>query len=188
MMLLDILLVLLIVVIIALTAMEGLVRSAFMLFSFYLLTILVGMLIAGLNLAQALADAVISSLGTGPTTPSFYQGIMFIGVLIVAWIITVVMIRMGLRDTSIQMLGWGDNVLGTLLGFVLALALAAVVCNSWGVIVADRWQPDRIWLPMRVAFESSAVRPFMMRVLLVYRRALFPFAGTGYPVFFIPQG
>lgn len=186
-MVLDILLILVIVIVIALTAMEGLVRSAFMLFAFYLLTILVGMLIAGLNLAQALGDAVISALGNGPRTPTFYQGIMFIGVLLVGWFITVVMTRMALQDAKIQMLGWGDNVLGTLVGVILALALAAVVCNSWGVIVADRWQPDRTWLAMRLAFEGSALRPFMMRILLIYRRALFPFA-SGYPIFFTPQG
>jgi hypothetical protein len=87
----------------------------------------------------------------------------------------------------IKALAWGDNVLGTLLGVVLGLALAAVICNSWGVIVADRWQPDRVWLTLRSAFETSALRPFMMRILLVYRQALFPFAGPGYPIFFIPQ-
>ena len=187
-MILDILLILVIVLIIAVTAMEGLVRSAFMLFSFYLLTMFVGMLIAGLNVAQILGDTVISALGNGPSTPTFYQGLMFLGVLIVAWFISVVMIRMALQDTAIKALAWGDNVLGTLLGVILALALAAVICNAWGVIVADRWQPDGAWVTLRMAFERSALRPFMMRILLVYRQALFPFSGPGYPVFFVPQG
>ena len=187
-MVLDILLILVIVLIIAITAMEGLVRSAFMLFSFYLLTMFVGMLIAGLNLAQILGDTVISALGNAPTTPTFYQGLMFLGLLVVAWFVSVVIIRTALQDTAIKALAWGDNVLGTLLGVILALALAAVICNAWGVVVSERWQPDRTWLALRMAFETSALRPFMMRALLVYRQALFPFAGVGYPVFFVPQG
>ncbi len=187
-MLLDILLLLVLVIVIALSASVGLIRSLFMLFAFYILSIIVGLLVSGLNLAQALGDAVIASLGEGPTTPTFYQGAIFLGVLLVAWAITVVITQMAIQDASIQVLGWGDNVLGTLVGAVLALMMVALICNCWGVAVADRWQPDDVWRSMRAAFEGSALRPFMMRVLLVYRATLFPFAGSGYPIFFVPQG
>lgn len=187
-MLLDILLVGMVVILVTIASLEGFVRSAFMLLAFYILTILVGMLIAGLNLAQAMGDAVITSLGDGPTTPSFYQGILFLSVLTVGWGVTVVLTRMALQDATLEFLGWGDNVLGMLMGVVLGLTFAALFCNSWGVIVADRWQPDRSWLAMRIAFEGSVLRPFMMRVLLIFQRTLFPFGASGYPVFFVPQG
>lgn len=185
---LDILLMLIIVGLVVFCASEGLVRSATALLGFYILCIVVGMLVVALNLAQLLGDVVISSLGDAPRTPVFYQGLIFVAILIPAWLVVVVIICVSLEDVSIKILSWGDNVLGTLVGVVLALVVAAVICNSWGVFVSQRWQPDRVWLPMRVAFESSALKPFMMNVLLAYRKALFPFAGSGYPVFFVPQG
>ena len=95
---------------------------------------------------------------------------------------------MALGDTSIRSLRWVDNVLGTLLGIVIALVFAAVICNAWGVIVAERWHPYATWASMRTTFQSSGLRPFMMDVLLIYRRLLFPFAASRYPIFFQPQG
>ena len=187
-MILDILLMLIIAGLVAFCTSEGLIRSASILFGFYILCILVGMLVVALNLAQILGDVVIGALGNGPRTPIFYQGLIFVLILVPAWLIVVVIIHMSLEDASIKILSWGDNVLGTLVGVVLALVVAAVICNSWGVLVSQRWQPDRVWFPMRVAFESSALKPHMMKVLLAYRRALFPFAGPGYPIFFVPQG
>lgn len=187
-MVLDILLMLIVFGLVAFCASEGLVRSATMLLGFYILSMLVGMLVQALNLAQLLGDVVISTLGDAPRTPVFYQGLIFILILIPAWLFVVVIVRMGLEDVSIKILSWGDNVLGTFVGVVLALVVAAVICNSWGVFVAQRWQPDRVWLPMRAAFETSVLKPYMMNVLLAYRRVLFTFAGTGYPVFFVPQG
>jgi len=187
-MVLDILLLLIIVGLAALCTAEGLIRSAVMLIGFYLLCIIVGMLIAGLNLAQLLGDAVIQSLSNAPRTPVFYQGLIFLVVLMPAWVILVVVARMALQETSIKILAWGDNLLGALIGVLLGLVVASVICNAWGVFVAQRWQPDRTWLILRAAFEGSALRPYMMSVMRGYQRWLFPFAGTGYPVIFVPQG
>lgn len=186
-MVLDILLMVIIVGVVAFCTAQGLARSAAMLLGFYILCILVGMLVVGLNLAQLLGDIVIGSLGDAPRTPVFYQGLIFVLILIPAWLIVVVLIRFSLEDAAIKVLSWGDNVLGTFVGVVLALVVAAVICNSWGVLVAQRWQPDHTWRSLWAAFESSALKPYMMNVLLAYRRTLFPFAGPGYPVFFIPQ-
>lgn len=187
-MVLDILLILIVVGLVAFCTAEGLIRSFTILLGFYLLSMLVGMLIVAMNLAQLLGEIVISSLGSAPRTPVFYQGLIFVLILIPAWVIVVILIRMSLEGASIDFLSWGDNVLGALVGVLLAVVVAAVLCNSWGVLVSQRWEPDRVWLPMRLAFESSALKPYLMRALLAYRRALFPFAGSGYPVFFIPQG
>ena len=187
-MVLDILLLLIIVGLVAFCASEGLVRSATILLAFYMLCMLVGMLVQAMNLAQLLGNVVIGALGDAPRTPVFYQGLIFVLILMPAWLIVAVIIRMSLENASIKILSWGDNVLGALVGVVLALVVAAVICNSWGVVVSQRWPPDRVWLPLRVAFESSALKPYMMDVLLAYRRALFPFAGPGYPIFFVPQG
>ena len=41
--------------------------------------------------------------------------------------------------------------------------------------------------PTLATINDAALKPYMMNVLLAYRRTLFPFAGPGYQVFFIPQ-
>jgi hypothetical protein len=185
-MVLDIIILIVIALIIALAAAEGLARTLIMAFGFYLLTILLGVLVVAFNLAQALGDIVLSSL-SGPTSPSFYQGIIFLLLLIPAFGLLLVFSHIALSDTSIEVLGWMDNVLGTLVGIGLALVFAAIFTNSWGVIVSERWRPFDTWVAMRTAYDASALRPFMLRILIFYRRLLFPFASSGYPVFFVPQ-
>jgi hypothetical protein len=186
-MILDILLLVVIVVLIGLSAAEGLVRSLVMLFGFYLLCILIGMVIVGFDIAQVLSDAVLSSMEATSFTPTFYQGAVFIGFLVPAFAILIVVSHSGLEGASLAVLKWGDNVLGTVVGVLLALAFAAVLCNAWGVIVSDRWAPDDVWRQMRQVWDQSVLRPYMLSVLRIYRRTLFPFGVSGYPVFFIPQ-
>jgi hypothetical protein len=186
-MILDIILLIIIALFIALAAAEGLVRTLIMSFGFYLLTILLGILVVAFDLAQALGNAVLSSL-QGPTSPFFYQGMIFLALLIPSFAILLLLSHAALSDTSIEVLGWMDNVLGTLLGVGLALVFAAIVCNSWGVIVSQQWRPFDTWVAMRTAYDGSALRPYMMNILVFYRRLLFPFATSGYPIFFVPQG
>lgn len=187
-MLLDVILLLLMVVLIAFAAASGLVRSLVMLLIFYVLCLLLGMGIVGLNLAQTLGDAVITSLGQGPRSPIFYQSIIFIALLIPFFIVAALLSGAALEDSAIRALRWGDNVLGTLVGIVLALAFAAVVANAWGAIVSTRWEPMTTWATLRAAYEQSVLRPLLLPVLTIVRRALFPFALSEYPVFLIPQG
>ncbi|MGC9349839.1 MAG: CvpA family protein [Anaerolineae bacterium] len=186
-MVLDILILVVIAVLIALAAAEGLIRTLIMTFGFYLLTILLGMVVVAFNLAQALGDAVLNSL-QGPTSPFFYQGMIFLALLIPSFVILLVISHFALSDTSLEVLGWLDNVLGTLLGIGLALVFAAIVCNSWGVIVSQQWRPFNTWVAMRAAYDGSVLRPYMLNILVFYRRLLFPFATSGYPIFFVPQG
>lgn len=186
-MLLDILLLLLIVGIIAFAAAEGLVRSVIMILGFYILSILLGMILVGFDLAEALVRTVTSSIAGGPAAPSFYQGLVFIGLMIPSFIILVILSHIAFQDTTVAALGWLDNALGTLIGVFLALAVGAVFCNAWGVVVSTRWQPDDTWRALRLVWETSVLRPYMMSILSTYRGLLFPFAMSGYPVFFIPQ-
>jgi len=185
---LDIVLLIVMAALIGLAAAEGFVRSLAMLLLFYLLTLLLGVLAVAFDVASLLNDLIVTSLASGPTTPLFYQGLLFVGLLIPGFIIAVMLSHSALDDTAIKPLKWFDNVLGTLVGVVLALVFAAVLCNAWGVIVSERWNPAETWLSMRTVFQGSALRPFMMRILRLYRVALFPFSASGYPVYFIPQG
>ena len=181
-MILDVVLLMVMIAIIGLAAAEGLVRALMMALIFYVLSVVVGVAALSLDAAQVLGNAVITSMG-GPRTPYFYQGIL----LIPGFVVSVQMLHLALDETGIPVLGWGDNVLGTLTGIVLALVFAAVLCNAWGVIVRQRWNPYDTWLAMKTTYASSVLRPLLMRVLVLYQKLLFPFALSGYPVFFVPQ-
>ncbi len=185
-MILDVILILAIGGITIVAAAAGLVRALVMLFVLYLLSIVLGMLVVALNLAQLLSDLVLGSLG-GIHTPFFYQGLIFIALLIPAFVGAMALTNLSLGDTSIAKLKWLDNLLGTAVGIVVALVFAAVLCNAWGVIVRDQWAPYTTWLSMHTIFGTSALRPYMMIILRIYRRTLFPFALSAYPIFFIPQ-
>jgi hypothetical protein len=187
-MVLDVLLLLLIVTIIIVASAEGLVRTLLMAFILYMLSIILGVMASTMGMANFLNDLVVGSIGSAQRTPLFYQGIIFVGILVPAFIGGVVGGHLALGNTSIHTLKWVDNVLGTLLGIVVALVFAAVICNVWGVIVAERWHPYATWANMRTTFQSSALRPFMMDVLRIYRRLLFPFVASRYPIVFEPQG
>lgn len=186
-MILDILLVVIIALVIALAAAEGLARSLVMLIGFYLLSMLLGMLIVGFNVAQVLANAVLRSIG-GPQSPFFYQGFIFLALLIPGFILLLILGHIALEDATIKGLGWIDNLLGTLVGVALALVFAAVICNTWGVIVAQQWRPFNTWIALRLAYDTSVLRPYMMNILRFYRGLLFPFSVSGYPIFYVPQG
>jgi hypothetical protein len=187
-MLLDVILLLLIVILTAFAAASGLVRSLVMLLILWVLCLLLGMGIVGLNLAQSLGDVVIGSIGQGPRSPVFYQSLMFVALLIPFFIVAALLSNAALENTAIKPLRWADNVLATLAGLALALAFAAILANAWGAIVSTRWQPVNTWATLRTAYDQSVVRPLLRPVLTIVRHALFPFALSEYPVFLIPQG
>jgi hypothetical protein len=186
-MVLDILLLIIVAAIIALAAAEGLARSLVMLFGFYLLSLLLGIVIVAFNIAEALNNLIIRSMGNQARSTVLYQGLIFLGLLIPAFVIAVIISHYAVSREGESRLQWLDNVLGTLVGVGLGLVFAAVVCNTWGVMVSTRWRPFDTWIAMRLAYDSSFFRPFMLNVLNVYRKLLFPFALSGYPIFFIPQ-
>jgi hypothetical protein len=171
-MILDVLLLLLMATIIVVATAQGFVRALVMALLFYLLSILFGMTMAGSGWAYSLND----------------QGTLFATVLVFTFAAGILLSHFFLGKTRIRQLKWGDTILGMLVGVMVALAFAAVICNAWGVIVRQPWRPWQTWLTMRITFQSSGLRPLMMDVLRLYRRMLFPFAASGYPIFFRPQG
>ena len=187
-MLLDILLLLVIAGIVALSAAEGLARSAVMLVIFYLMCIILGLTVSAFNLGQVLSNAVPgSAAGQAFRNPGLSQGIVFLGLLVPILIFAALLSHATLEDAQIRALGWGDNALATVVGSVFALAFAAVLCNVWGLIVSVPWAPVATWQTMRSTYDQSVLRPVMLQLLLVYRHALFVFSTSGYPPFFVPQ-
>ena len=186
-MVLDIILLVVGAGIIALAAAEGFVRALMLLFGFYLSSIAVGMLILGFDLVTSLTDIILGSVGGSGVNPVLYQPVIFLGLLIPAFILTYILSHIAFRDTQLTRLRWVDNLLGTLVGALLAVLLMAILCNTWGVLVSERWQPAQTWRQMFTHYHTSALRPWLNRVLVTYRGAVFPFQVRTYPVFFIPQ-
>jgi hypothetical protein len=184
---LDLMLLLVIAGIIAFCAASGLARSTVMLVSFYLLCILLGLTVVTFNFAKLLGNAFGLAANQPAQSRPIAQSITFIAILLPTYAFVVILSHTTLDGAQIRLLGWGDNALGTVIGAVLALAFAALLCNVWGVVVSRPWEPSRAWATMFAQYHHSALRPFLLRMLLIYRRTLFPFRASGYPVFFVPQ-
>jgi hypothetical protein len=184
---LDLFLLLVIAGIIALSAAEGLARSAVMLVTFYLLCILLGLTVVAFNAGELLSSAISLAPNQPAQSEAIAQSVIFVAILIPTFAFAAVLSHTTLEDAQVGFLGWGDNVLATVLGALLALAIAAVLCNVWGVLVSTPWSPAPAWVRMRTVYDQSILRPVLLRLLLVFRRTLFPLAASGYPVFFVPQ-
>jgi hypothetical protein len=186
-MLLDVFLLLVAVGVIALAAAEGVVRAFFLLLSFYMLCVVIGMMILGFDIVSNLTDAIIGSISQGAVNRKLYQSTIFLGLLIPLTVLAYALSHITFKETQLTKLQWGDNVLGTFVGALTAILIMAILCNTWGVLVSERWQPQRTWRTMWIEYQTSILRPWLNRVLVTYRGFVFPFEVRAYPVFFIPQ-
>jgi len=184
---LDLLLLLVIAGIIAFAAAEGLARSAVMLVTFYLLCILLGLIVVTFDVGALLGGAINPGPSQASGNNAIAQSVIFMGILLPTFAFAVLLSHSTLEGAQVAFLGWGDNALGTVIGVILALAFAAVIVNVWGVVVSTPWEPYGTWSRMWSMYDQSILRPILLRLLLVFRRALFPLAASGYPVFFVPQ-
>jgi hypothetical protein len=186
-MLLDVFLLLVAVGVIALAAAEGVVRAFFLLLSFYMLCVVIGMMILGFDIVTTLTDTIVGSMGSGAINRTLYQSTIFLGLLIPLTILAYVLSHITFKETQLTKLKWGDNVLGTFVGALTAILVMAILCNTWGVVVSKRWQPQQTWRTMWIEYQTSILRPWLNRVLVTYRSFVFPFEVRAYPVFFVPQ-
>ena len=186
-MFLDIFLLLVAVGVIALASAEGVVRAFFLLLSFYMLCVVIGMMITGFDVVTSLTDAIVGSIGEGAINRKLYQVTIFLGLLIPLTVLAYVLSHITFEDTELTKLQWGDNILGTVVGALAAILIMAILCNTWGVLVSERWQPQRTWQRLRYEYQTSILRPWLNRVLVRYRSFVFPYQVRRYPVFFVPQ-
>jgi hypothetical protein len=187
-MVLDIFLLLVAVGVIALASAEGVVRASILLLCFYMLCVVIGLMILGFDIVTSLTDLIVGSIGSGgAVNRKLYQSTIFLGLLIPLTGLAYALSHITFKDTQLTKLKWGDNILGTLVGVLTAILVMALLCNTWGVIVSERWRPQRTWQRMWYEYQTSFLRPWLNRVLVTYRGFVFPFEIRAYPVFFIPQ-
>ncbi len=184
---LDILLIIVGLSILILSAMQGLIRSLVMIFGFYITTSVAGFLTLGTDIIQNLMRGITEVLEAPVPNLPLSQSFIFLGVGVPMFVVIYFVSKMAFEDTAVKELGGFDNVLGLLTGGILAILVMAVLCNTWGVIVSQQWQPVGTWQSMRGAYVASQLKPFLHQILLIYDLLLFQFRFTGYPPFFIPQ-
>ncbi len=185
---LDYILIVIGILVIALSATQGLVRVFIMFLAFYMVCVVAGMATLAGEVIQNLAASLSEQLGGAAPPLPMAQVFVFLGLGIPLYIGAYFLSRAAYADTSLPELGGFDNVLGAILGIVLAVVLMAVACNTWAVAAnAPRLQGGGFWLEMKAAFTYSTLRPYMMQVIRLYREALFMFKFVEYPVFFTPH-
>ncbi len=185
---LDVLLILIGVVVIGLSATQGLLRVLMMFLIFYVLCVAAGMATLAADIVQGLGTAVTGMLEAAPPSLEMAQVFVFLGLLIPLFVGAYFLTKVAFADTTLPKLGGFDNVLGAVVGIVLALLIMAVLFNTVGVAVNAPRRATPGWTSVRTAFYYSMLRPYMMDVIRMYRPMLFMFMFIDYPIFFTPQG
>jgi hypothetical protein len=182
---LDGFLILIGITIVLLCAMEGLLRSFILLLSFYFIVSGAGAMTLATN-AFRNAIVAISRAGGGTGVPNLTiaKTIAFAGVAFPLFILAYILSRMVFPETELPKLKVFDNILGLLVGVILALIVMGVIYGTWGTAVSVQWGNRQAWNTMKVAHVYARLRPMMQQVLAYFRPILLLFRFTQYPPFF----
>ena len=184
---LDGLLILLGLIVIILCTMDGFLRAVVTLVSFYLITTGTGLLTLATDMLHGIARSLASVVGGHVPSMLLTQTVIF-AVLTVPLFIGAYFIGKTLfRETALPKLQVLDNILGAIVGIVLALVIMALIYNTWGVAVSVRWQNAQTWNSMRMAYYGSFLRPYLREILVTSRPLFLMFQFTEYPPFFSLQ-
>jgi uncharacterized membrane protein required for colicin V production len=111
---------------------------------------------------------------SGPNR-SLVEGAMFMGLFTLFFVICYVIIHVSFPVTNLPKIGFLDNVMGFLLGLIVAAVIVAVLHNAIGVMVKERWVDQIAWVRMRNSFYASPLQPFSRTVMNIYGRLFAPF-------------
>lgn len=117
----------------------------------------------------------------GPNT-SATEGLMFIGLFILFFVIGYVVVHASFPVTKLPKLGFLDFVMGFLLGAIIAAVIVALFQNAVGVMVREQWTNYNSWANIRRDFMTSPLRPLSRQLLGIYRWLFAPFFRTLPPV------
>ncbi len=181
---LDGLLILLGAIVIIVCAMDGLLRAVIMLVSFYIITTATGMITLATEVLRGIAVSLVSVVGGRVPSLTITQTIIFVALTAPLFIGIYFISKVIFRDTTLPKLQVLDNILGAIIGIVLALLIMALIYNTWGVAVSVRWQNTQAWYSMRNAYAGAFLRPYMRQMLAIFRPWFFMFSILDYPPFF----
>lgn len=184
---LDGLLVLLGLIVIILCTMDGFLRSVVTLVSLYLITTATGLLTLATDMLHGVARALAEVVGGRVPNMVMTQTVIFVVLTVPLFIGAYFIGKMLFRDTALPKLQVFDNILGAIVGIVLALIIMALIYNTWGVAISVRWQNVQTWNSMRMAYFGSFLRPYLRETLITFRSLFVMFSFLEYPPFFTLQ-
>lgn len=176
--LLDPLLVLIVVGMVLLGAAQRFLRSIFLLGALYISTL------TGALFYKDLAHRLQL---VGGKTPALMEGIVFLVLFYLLFIIFFFVLRSAFPDTRLMKLGFLDAVLGAVVGAVLGLLMAGMTLNTFGVMVSKNWEPRHTFLMLQLAYTGSGMRGILGTVTSLYAYLFYPFFwGSGFPLVLVP--
>ncbi len=184
---LDGLLILIGVLVIIFCTLDGFLRAIVTLVSFYLITTATGLLTLATDMFHDIARSLTELVGGRVPSMVMTQTVIFVVLTVPLFIGAYFIGKVLFKETSLPKLQALDNVLGAIVGIVLATLIMAVTYNTWGFAVSIRWHNVAAWYNMRVAYTGSFLGPYLREILLTYRPLYFVFRFIEYPPFFMLQ-
>lgn len=159
-------------------AFAGFVRAVFSVVTLWAATLLS---------AALYQEAAFRMQALAGDNPVLFRGIVFDVLLVIVLVAGFILTRVAFPVTKLPKLGFLDNLLGLLLGVVIAVVLISLLNNTFGVMVIEMWDEDRTgWTRLRTYYLASQLRPYTMSVLQAYRWLFAPFF-RGLPPVLYPQ-
>ncbi|MBN1260610.1 MAG: CvpA family protein [Anaerolineae bacterium] len=174
----DLLFVLLGLMIVVFAVLQRFIRTILM---------LVGAYIAALSSGLLYRPAAfrLEAIGQGS---AWFEGIMFMLLFLIVFMVFFIITKVGYPDTSLPKLGFFDQVLGGILGIVVALIVLAVLYNGLGVMVERQWMPYATYANISAVRSSAALGPVFRTVMQFLGYAYFPFFfSVGFPPALVPR-
>lgn len=165
--------------VIALFTFARLVRALLGLVELWMAALLSGLLY------QELAFRLQALTGRNPVLG---RGLVFDILLLLFFAAGYVSTRVAFPVTKLPALGILDNLLGLLLGAMIAILLVALLVNSLGIMTSERWPTNPTgWGRLRAVYVTSRLRQLTAPILRVYGWSFVPFF-RGLPPALAPQG
>jgi hypothetical protein len=164
--------------VIVLCVFDRLVRSLFTLVALW----------AGTLLSAAVySDVVFRLKAVTGSNPILSRGLVFDILLVLFVIVSYVLVRVAFPVTKLPKIGILDHLMGLVIGVVVACILVALIVNSMGVMVQERWETNEDgWAKLRASYLGSGLRPYTSQILAGYSWAFVPFF-RGLPAVLVPQ-
>lgn len=111
--------------------------------------------------------------------PPLVRGIMFDVLLVIFVVVGFILIKVAFPVTKLPKLGILDHIMGAVLGAIVAIVIVALITNSMGVMVMDRWEANEEgWAKLRTTYMRSGLRPITSPFLSAYSYLFYPFFRT----------
>ncbi len=176
--LLDLLLLIVGVLLVLFMATQRFIRALIMIFGVYLSTLIAALLY------KPVADR-LSDLSRG--APNFLEGTIFIILLALMFIIYFFVMRASFPDTDLPKLKVVDNILGGVVGVVVAALFMSAILSAVGWMVNTPWDNYNAYAALSATYAGSAMRAALLNVMYYYSSLFYPFFIEGFPPVLRPR-